>query len=101
MPEKKGKKTAIYKARAEPFVKTYATNALLEETNADIRLYWFNEIIETPKARLAISDGESILTPEAAVLLHEQLSEMLDSWKKKGKTVIVAKERRSLLKALK
>lgn len=101
MQVKKDKKTAVYKARAEPFVKIYATNALVEETSADVRLYWFNEVISTPKERLVISDGEAILTPEAAVLLHEQLSELMDSWKKKGKTVTVARERRSILKAIK
>ena len=98
----KKKKETMYKSRAESFVKTYATNALLEETDVDVRLYWFNEILETThKERVAISDGVTILMPEAAVLLHEQLTGLLDSWKAKGKTVIVSKERRRLLKALK
>jgi hypothetical protein len=98
----KGKKATIYKSRAESFVKTYATNASLEETDVDVRLYWFNEVIETTrKERVAVSDGVTILIPEAAVLLHEQLTELMDSWKAKGKTVAVSKERRRLLKALK
>ena len=98
----KGKKATIYKSRAESFVKTYATNASLEETDVDVRLYWFNEVIETTrKERVAVSDGVTILIPEAAVLLHEQLTELMDSWEAKGKTVAVSKERRRLLKALK
>jgi hypothetical protein len=102
MTKQKGKKEPVYKSRIESFSKTYATNVLVEETDVDVRLYWFNEILSTSRGeKIALCEGSTILVDEAAVLLHEQLGKVLDAWKAKGKDVNVAKERRKLLSSIK
>lgn len=91
------KKGTTAKARANVFTKNYATSVLVEETDADTRLYLFNEVIDTTDGeRIAICDGNVILTTEAAILLTEQLNEIVEKWKKKG-PLTVSKERRALL----
>jgi hypothetical protein len=99
--KKVDQKKKLEKARGVGFNKIYATNVLVEETDVDVRLYHFNEIIKANDGEFAISDGVTIITPEAAVLLSEQLLEIIEKWKISGKSVVVSETRRQLLKALK
>ena len=91
----------IKKARAEHFSKVYSTNVLVSETDSDVRLYGFNEVINTDgNEKIAISDGEFILTYQAAVLLYEQMSALMEKWESSGKKVEVSESRRDLTKKL-
>jgi len=94
-------KTEIQKMRTMCFEKIYATNVVVEETDSDVRLYYFNEIVKMDGGKVAISDGATILTQQAAVLLSEQLNSMIESWKSKGVSVVVSNERRKVLEELK
>jgi hypothetical protein len=91
----------IQKMREFHFEKTYATNVVVEETDADVRLYFFNEIVKMEGNRVAISDGVAMLTQQATILLSEQLNSMIESWKSKGQPVMVSEERRKVLEELK
>ena len=93
--------TKILKARAASFSKQYATNVLITETDSDVRLYSFNEIIETEEGRVAISENALIMTHQAAVLLYEQLKELMVKWNSEGRNTNVSEERRGVLNLLK
>jgi len=91
----------IFKSRSETFCKLYATNVLVEATDVDLRLFWFNEIIKFDNEEIiALSDGATILTYEAAMLLYEQLTEIIAKWNKEGKTVPISEMRKTLLSKL-
>jgi hypothetical protein len=102
MPKKEEKKAEkrICKGRGANFVKIYSTNVLLDETDSDVRLYFFNEVIDTDEERIAIADGVSILTPQALLLLNEQINAIVQKWEERGITVAVSEERRKLLDAI-
>jgi len=91
----------IPSARTALFSKQYATNVLLSETDSDVRLYSFNEVIDTEEGKVAISDGVMILTLQATALLYEQLKELIDKWISEGRNVIVSEKRREILNSLK
>ena len=97
----KMEKKKILKGRAQSFSKQYATNVLLSETDSDVRLYAFNEILDTDDGTVAVSDGAFILTYQATVLLYEQLKETIDRWSAEGRNVIVSEKRRELLNSIK
>lgn len=91
----------ISKVRSPAYSKTYATNVLLSETDSDVRLYGFNEIIKTDEGEeLAVSDGEMILTKEAAVILFEQLEHLTSKWEKSFGVPVVSETRKSVSKRL-
>jgi len=91
----------ITKARSASFFKQYATNVMTSETDSDVRLYSFNEVIDTEEGKVAISDGVMIMTLQATVLLYEQLKELIDKWNSEGRAVAVSDMRREVLKQLK
>jgi len=93
-------KEPIKKARSESFSKIYSTNVLVSETDSDVRLYGFNEIIRTEDGEIAISDGEFILTDQAALILYEQLKELIGKWESLGKQVQITEHRRDVLNRL-
>lgn len=91
----------IKKGRAAAFSNAYATNVLLNETDSDVRIYAFNEIIEFESEKIAISDGSIIMTDQATILLYEQLKELMEKWKADGKAVEVSAQRREILEKMK
>jgi hypothetical protein len=91
----------IKKVRASNFSKAYATNVLLSETDADVRIYSFNEMVDTGFEKVAISESVMILTDQAALLLYEQLRDLMDKWKADGKQVEVSTQRREALEKIK
>ncbi|MCL2509681.1 MAG: hypothetical protein FWF07_01195 [Methanomassiliicoccaceae archaeon] len=91
----------IKKGRAAAFTNAYATNVLLNETDSDVRIYAFNEIIDLGAERIAISEGSIIMTDQATVLLYEQLKELIEKWKTEGKQVEVSAQRREMLEKMK
>lgn len=100
MAKKGGKK--VHKARSPSFVKLYATNTLVEETDVDVRVYSFNEVLDLEDDEtVAVADGVLILHREASVLLHEQLDTIMKKWAKDGKTIDVGKKRREILQSIK
>lgn len=90
----------ITKMRAHHFEKTYATNVVVDETDSDVRLYFFNEIVKVDDGKVAISDGSAMLTQQATILLSEQLNSLIETWKSKGQMVTVSEERRKVLEDL-
>jgi hypothetical protein len=89
------------KGRSETFSKVYATNVLVSETDSDVRLYGFNEIINTDKGeKIAICDGQFILTDQSALILYEQLRSLMERWESSGKIVEISENRRNVLKEL-
>lgn len=91
----------IKKGRSTAFTNVYATNVLLNETDSDVRIYAFNEIIDTETERIAISEGSIIMTSQAMILLYEQLKELIDKWKMEGRCVEVSAQRRETLEKMK
>jgi len=90
----------IRKVRTAAFSNSYATSVLLNETDSDVRVYAFNELIDTESGRVAVSEGSIIMTDQAAVLLFEQLKELMDKWKAEGKQVEVSAQRREVLEKM-
>jgi len=90
----------IRKIRTATFSNSYATNVLLNETDSDVRIYAFNELIDTESGRVAVSEGSIIMTDQAAVLLFEQLKELMDKWKAEGKQVGVSVQRREIFEKM-
>lgn len=89
------------KARSPNYSKTYATNLLVSETDTDVRIYGFNEIITTNKgAEVAISDGEMILTREAAMILFEQMEQLVAEWRTLNRAPVISDTRKSTLERL-
>jgi len=65
----------------------HSANILASETDSDVRLYGFNEILNTDKnEKVTISDGELILTYQATALLYEQLKNMMERWESAGRS---------------
>jgi len=91
----------IKKGRTATFTNAYATNVLLNETDSDVRIYAFNEIIDVGTEKIAISEGSIIMTDQAAILLYEQLNELMGKWKTEGKQVEVSAQRREMLERMK
>jgi hypothetical protein len=91
----------IHKARTTTFSSVYATNVLLSETDSDVRLYAFNEIVDSGEGKIAISEGSIIMTDQATILLLEQLKDLVKKWDSEGKTVIVSDNRRLVLESMK
>jgi len=91
----------IKKGRTAAFTNAYATNVLLNETDSDVRIYAFNEIIDVGSEKIAISEGSIIMTDQAVILLYEQLNELMDKWKAEGKQVEVSAQRREMLEKMK
>ena len=98
----KKKKEEIHKMRNPDFVKLYSTNVAVEESDVDVRVYTYNEVLDfEDNERVAIADGVLILHREAAILLHEQLDEVMKKWAKEGKNLEVGKSRREILRSIK
>jgi len=94
-------KTSIKKARSGSFSKVYSTNVLVSETDSDVRLYGFNEIINADNGeKIAVSDGEFILTYQATVLLYEQLKDLITKWEPIEGKIEVSESRRKILEEL-
>jgi len=91
----------IQKARKATYSSVYATNVLLSETDSDVRLYAFNEIIDSGEERIAIAEGSVIMTDQAAILLYEQLKELMIKWKSDGIQLEVSPQRREILEKIK
>ncbi|UAL08230.1 MAG: hypothetical protein KRP56_03005 [Candidatus Methanogranum gryphiswaldense] len=95
------KKQQIKKGRSQSFSKVYATNVLVSETDSDVRLYGFNEILNIDDTeKVAISDGELILTFSATILLYEQLKKIVEKWNETDKKVEISEVRRATLENL-
>ena len=91
----------ISKGRSTAYSKIYATNVLVSETDSDVRLYGFNEILKRDKnENIAISDGEIVLTRSATVLLYEQLEKLIEEWNSSNRKPEVSDVRRNTLKKL-
>lgn len=82
------------------FSKVYATNVIVDTTDVDIRLSLMNEVIEGEKEKIAVCDVIAILSPQAAVLLLDQLTEAVKKFENNGE-IIVSNSRKELIKALK
>jgi len=91
----------IKKVRTAAFSKVYATNVLLSDTDSDVRIYAFNEIIDSGTEKIAVSEGSIIMTDQATILLYEQLKELMDKWKADGKQITVSTQRREMLEKIK
>jgi len=91
----------IKKGRTAGFSNAYATNVLLSETDSDVRIYAFNEMIDNGTEKIAISEGSIIMTYQAAMLLYEQLRELMGKWETEGKQVEVSPQRREILERMK
>lgn len=99
--EKIEEKKQIKKGRSQSFSKVYATNVLVSETDSDIRLYGFNEVLNIDdEEKVAISDGELILTFPATILLYEQLKNIIEKWNQTNKNIEVSETRRATLEEL-
>jgi hypothetical protein len=95
------KNKQIKKGRSQSFSKIYATNVLVSETDSDVRLYGFNEVLNVDEEeKVAISDGELILTFSATILLYEQLRNTIEKWNQTNKNVEVSENRRAILEEL-
>jgi len=90
----------IQMGRTGTFSNAYATSVLLSETDSDVRVYAFNEIIDGKSGKIAVSEGSIIMTFQAAILLHEQLEVLMKKWKADGKQVEVSQQRREILKKM-
>ncbi|MGD0817834.1 MAG: DUF3467 domain-containing protein [Methanomassiliicoccales archaeon] len=101
MVDEANMKKPLCKARNPAFLKLYATNILVDETDVDIRIYFMNEIISTKEQRLAVSDGVAMISKQAAILLYEQLDTIIKKWAEEGRPVEVPEARRSVLKEMK
>ena len=51
----------IQKSRGFQFTKIYATNVVANETDSDVRLYFFNELLTIEGEKVAVADGVSML----------------------------------------
>jgi hypothetical protein len=90
----------IRTSRSNLFSKVYSTNVLVSETDSDVRIYGFNEIINTEEGEIAICDGELILTDQATLILFEQMKNLMERWKTSGKSVEISENRRNVLDRL-
>lgn len=67
------------RTRSPEFEKSYATNVVVDLTDIDIRLNFCNETLRNREGTLlGVIDKQIILHPQAAILLYEQLSDLLN-----------------------
>ncbi len=90
----------IQKSRGFQFTKIYATNVVANETDSDVRLYFFNELLTIDGEKVAVADGVAMLSKQAAMLLNEQLNKLVEGWKERGQPVEISADRRKVFEQL-
>lgn len=79
--------------RPPSFVKLYATNTYMTNTDSDFRMELFNEKFQTERGWVFQSEAMVILTKEAAKKLMLELTEKVKTYEKEHGEIPVSEER--------
>lgn len=95
--KKKRMNKSFVKALSPNYFKTYATNALVDVTDVDLRINFSNEMSKNSDGNnVLVIENQVILTPQAAMLLLDQLSKAVYMFEIKNYKI--SNERLNMLK---